>query len=170
MGRSTGDLQRGVGTCAAHRSTGDMEMGGGYGCSMKTTSFFHQIYHICFIVPVYTGKKRTHCLIFESYQIFTQFILLCLLFNIMWHSFWKYCANNNKRLIHYYFISHKLQWISIVVMNLYFKLFIHYHRLKNNTRLTRFCDPTNKKSPRWRHYQSDIIRPLLTIDYIIDYY
>ena len=33
------------------------------------------------------------------------------------------------------------------------------HGLKNNTRLTRFCDPTKKKSLQWRHCQSDIGGP-----------
>ena len=31
--------------------------------------------------------------------------------------------------------------------------------LKNNTRLTRFCDPTKKKKVRWRHCQSGIGGP-----------
>ena len=31
-----------------------------------------------------------------------------------------------------------------------------YHGLKNNTRLTRFCDQMNKKSLWWRHYQLNI--------------
>ena len=30
------------------------------------------------------------------------------------------------------------------------------HGLNNNTRLTRFCDPTKKTSLRWHHCQSDI--------------
>ena len=33
------------------------------------------------------------------------------------------------------------------------------HGLKNNTRFTRICDPTKKKSLWWRHYQSDIGGP-----------
>ena len=33
------------------------------------------------------------------------------------------------------------------------------HGLNNNTRLTQFCDPTTKKSVRWRHCQSDIGGP-----------
>ena len=38
-----------------------------------------------------------------------------------------------------------------------------HHGLKNNTRLTRFCDPTKKKSVRWRHCQSDIGGPSVCV-------
>ena len=57
--------------------------------------------------------------------------------------------------------SHYSVWSSILqymgdLQNMHL-MFVH--GLKNNTRLTRFCDPTKKKSIRWRHCQSDIGGP-----------
>ena len=69
---------------------------------------------------------------------------------------WMCEPKQQEKLLHGWFVDTSLLWTERACVRWswngwYLTESSRMHGLKNNTRLTRFCDPTKKKTIRWRH-------------------